>query len=413
MATRARPLGVMGAATTTTTTHHVTVIPPGSTSLSRSIPPPSANSFIGYPSAPSAGAPLYVSASLPPLQYHPVESGDPAYVPYLPDLSGGWIDLAGANPSANSYKPTTIIERVPSLPFFPGSFGLPWPSLYGDQMAGIAKFISLYKPKPIAQSMLRYASGWNRLPHPSPVYVAIQGFGVGVALYWCTSLIPLLANKPPVVMYAVLKLAPLPVSAVDAAYVGNFYKVFASACKPMKYAISQFPTQSSADAYNCVFVVDTGEEFRIPLDVVRQLYNKDVRIRIAVNAFVRDYPFTENQFAFVPALPPPEIQIAIANYGKLVQGYQSTLAGQSPTYVATMPGAALNYPNNVVIRPAPPPQSKGGDDDKEEEEKEEKKEEGAEEEGAESEDGETPETKPTEAMINLSTNSVTLTPWKM
>jgi hypothetical protein len=390
--------------------------------LSRAIPPPSANSYIGYPPQPSAGAPLYVSASLPPLQYHPLEAGDPAYVPYLPDLSGGWIDLAGTNPSANSFKPTMQVERVPSLPFFPGSFGLPRPSLFGyDSLSATARFISLYKPKPIAQSSLRYAEGWNRLPHPSPVYVAITGFGVGVALYWTTSLIPLLANKAPAVMYAVLKLAPLPVSAVDAAYVGNFYKVFASACKPMKYAISQFPTQASSDSYNCVLVVDSGEEFRIPLDVIRQLYHTDVRIRIAVNAFVRDYPFTENQFAFTPALPPPEFQIAIANYGRTVQGYQSTLAGQPPTLVQAIPGVPINYPNAVVIRPAPPPlpsPSSDGDDEKEEKEKEEKgKKKKKEEEGAESgeeeEDNETPAVEDTGATINLSTNSLRLVPWQM
>lgn len=185
----------------------------------------------------TAAAVIATSQSIPQLKYQP-GAGDPRFTPWLPDESGGFIQLDGMTPN-DKIRPTTLIEKVPSLPFWPGD---PVSQVEGDSQWGAAStFVSNLTPKPIETTALRSADGWYRMPHAAPVYVIIPGFGAGIAMYWSTSLLPLIAGKPAVNVYAVLKLTPFPVTTLDARYVGKFFKIFATWCKPMKWAIGQYP----------------------------------------------------------------------------------------------------------------------------------------------------------------------------
>lgn len=357
---------------------------------------------VGYPAAPTYGAPLYVSQALPPLKYVPPAEGDPDNTPRLPDFSGGWIDLDGAYPGDNKFKPTRVVEVTPKLPFWPGQRINENP--YGHGLRGaIAEYVAKASPDAIDPRHLTYAYGWSRLAHAAPVYVAHPGFGVGVALYWWDSVIPVMAGLPPTRVYAVMKLTPLPVTAVGDRFVGKYYKVPAAWCKPMKAAISQFPTASSPDTYNVVFAVDTGEEWRIPLDVVRKMYReRQMRaISAAVNALCRDYPWLENMFAFVPSQPPQAVVRAIADYARGVQVYQAALGGQGGAVVSTVPGlmpSGMPGATMAVRRPAATAATASSADEEQEEGEEEET---------------TPATKNAAATINLSScNVVQLRPWE-
>ncbi len=355
--------------------------------IAKQIPPISSTDVVRYPPSPA-------SQSLPQLSYNPQQSHDPRYTTLLRDLSGDWIQLDGMNPADNRFKPTTITERVPDIPFWPGTVAGASPYGSGD-MGAIYQFASTWKPKPVDTRILQYAHGWNRLPHPAGVYVGYPYFGTSVALYWRTSLLPLTAGLPSNLENAVLKLTPLPLSAIDASYVGSYYRVPAAHVKPMKIAISQFPTPAASDQYNVVFVVDTGEEWRIPLDVVRTLYRSDVRIRAACNALIRDYPFLENMFAFVPSPLPAELQFAVAQYARQVGTYQQALGG-TVRIVQRIPGAPANYPGAIELQQVPAAAAP-----KEEEKEEEKKE-------------EVPETKEAKSVIDLSgCNRLQLRRWDL
>jgi len=364
-------------------------------------PPAPAGMAVQYPPAPAPGSALYVSHSLPPLQYKAEYGGNPEFAPLLPDLSGGWIDLEGTYPMDQPFKPTQLVERVPGIPFWPGTTSNP---SYGyGQMGAAADFVANFELKEINPYMIQYASGWVRIPNPAPVYVAHPHFGVGVVFYWMESRLSVMANLPAVRMYAVLKLAPLPVAPASERYVGRFWKVPATWCKPMKVCISQFPTQAASDPFNVVFVIDTGGEWKIPLDVVRIIYRDPAvrHIRAAVNAFLRDYPWLLNVFTFTPELPPPTVVNAIASYSRVVASYQSALSGQGTAVVSSVQGVVPgNFPGATTVVRLPPPQPSATAAAKTEE-------------AEPTTEETTPATKSAEAILNLSScSSIQLRNWE-
>jgi hypothetical protein len=347
------------------------------------------------------------ASSIPPLQYDPIASRDPRFIPFLPDFSEGSIQLDGPNPGNTGHRPTRVIQKTPTIPFWPGSTATSAPPWGYDQSSAMFQFVSRFKPKIISTSVLQTSYGWNRLPQPSPAWVAIPGFGTSVVFYWLEDRQTVLAGRPTGLLYAVRKLTPLPLSSANTEYVGQFYCIFAGWVKPMKWAISQYPTQASADSSNVVFISDDGTEFRLPLDAVRNEYHKgDPRVRVAVNALIRDFPFLEQSFAFTPSLPPPEMLNSIAQYSsQTAQQYQNALSGNAPSFVNGAPGAAANYPGARIPVITPPPK---------ETEEEEGEEEGEEEEGEAEEETTLPPTKPAGSIINLmdGVNQIRLRPWK-
>jgi ribosomal protein L12E/L44/L45/RPP1/RPP2 len=342
---------------------------------------PPSSAAVMYPSAPVAGTPLYVSQSLPPLVYSSDETTDPAVRPLLPDYTGGWITLDGEFPSSNAHKPTMVVDRIPRAPFWPTT--IPGNIQYtSTQLGAMMAFVYNFRPHILNPNLPVYAQGYTRLPHDAPVYVPVNGMGVCIAVYWRWSKIAIVSGLPATLMFVVWRLTPLPVSSAspDAFYVGKLCEVPSTWCKPMKMAISQFPTSNSPDPINVTFVVDDGTEFRLPLDVVRTNYRTDLRMRIAVNAMLRDFPWMESVFAYVPQQPPLEYQVMVQRYAQQVLQNQGIFAGQGVRVVPTvrgLPGQSLPGSNVIVAvpmsqaaAPAAAAEQPGKEEEKTEEEEE-------------------------------------------
>ncbi len=389
------PIGPTIQATTTTTTTTAN----GVASPTRAVEandwrsrPLQHNDVMQYP--PPNTAPPSV---LPQMRYDPAADGadDSRYRTVLPDYSDGWIDLDGRNPGDQRAKPTMLVEKIPDLPVWPQPFGPTNAVAYGygsrtskpaqqgfggGSTGAMMEFAARFRPKRINPQWLVSSSGWFRLPHPSGVYVAHPKFGTSVALYWRYSAIPTMIGAPPSLEYAVMKLEPMPLGDADRYYLGNYWRVPARHVKPLKLAIWHFPSggggsmvsTSANDLVNIRFCVDTGEEWAMPIDPVRAAYRngKDPRIRAACNAFLRDFPFMENFFAFVPTPLPPDLASLVSNWATAVAQYQD---GSYRTRVV-LPGAPSNYPGALA---SAPPAKKADDDDDDDDKKDADKKDGA------------------------------------
>jgi hypothetical protein len=121
--------------------------------------------------------PTIQQSSMPDHVYK-VDVNDPALRPYLPDMTGGQIDLSGRGPTT---RQIVAVERYPTLPFWPGTYNR---RNVMSQMSPIEAFIRAWRPKQIPTWALSDSAFWQQLPFPAPVFVLIPHFGTGVALYY-------------------------------------------------------------------------------------------------------------------------------------------------------------------------------------------------------------------------------------
>jgi hypothetical protein len=151
--------------------------------------------------------------------------------------------------------------------------------------------------------------------------------------------------------YAVRKLTPLPVSA-NSEYVGPIWEVFASWCKPIKYAVGRLILPDMQNPTGAVKVMkDDGGEFTMDFDTLK---NSDYPpLVVARNALRRDTPELDATLALQSHAPPMAV---------LKQMERNAIARAGSQGI--MDGSNMIDPRSgrVVQRPTPP-DSKDDDDD--------------------------------------------------
>lgn len=292
---------------TTTTTS--TTVPPPPVATSGNVPPAlePGTVIMSLPSEPRSSIPEHV---------YTVSVNDPKTRPWLPDYSGNAINLASFQ--TKSPNAPRMMERLPTLPFWPTSYNR---AALISQMNDIELFIRAWRPKQIPEIAFTSVLGWTPLRSPAPVYVMVPHFGVGVAMYyrWGNAI------SKPILYYAVRKLAPLPL-APNEEWVGSAWEVFASWCKPMKWAISRLVLPDTLNPAGSVLVLnDEGFEFQMDFDTLKN--TSDPRLIVARNALMRDYPEMITRLAIRRTTAPPEILREMAKHAAIRTGTQAVIDG--------------------------------------------------------------------------------------
>lgn len=123
-------------------------------------------------------------------------------------------------------------------------------------------------------------------------------------------------------------------------YVGPIWEVFASWCKPLKWAAGRVIPPDMINPTGAVKIMtDKGIEFQIDYDTFRN--SQDPRLVVAKNALRRDMPELDASLAMRSNAPPPEILREMAQTATWRSGTSSLMEG---TGILTSTGRIVPKP---------------------------------------------------------------------
>jgi hypothetical protein len=280
------------------------------------------------------------SATLRRLQHVPTES-DPRYRTALYDWSGNKFDLGNRRYRGDfGTRARYLTQRPPDI----DSAFQPMQRSSEDVVAALSwqqLGVLNYEPRPVSEIEINSVNGWVQLPEPSPVWCNIPGLGASMCLYWRPDLL-----VPEVLRYAVVKLLPMGVDTADP-FRGLLLDIFAEWCTPMKWAVSLFGNS----AIKVVLVSDEGTEFEMDVRTFR--WSRDVRVAVARNALIRDYPGFMRSFLAVKPEPvdPAVVEEAEQNARAFEDRRASALYPPAPAPAAASATASSSAAssNNVTL----------------------------------------------------------------